>query len=151
MTSVQIVDADDLYRSVRAGEYTILNGRVTFSASAFNDRERKPSVDAASLRADPRESRRSTADGIAKLVAGEVRQTCKVIIFDKKGKPTGEHSVDVVHRPIKDDPDGEPDNAAHCQVECHPAIDTDSKFRRLKEALAAMATRYGFIVAPGTP
>lgn len=149
MTSTHVYDRDELYRSVRAGEYTTLNGKVAFSASAFNDRERKPSVDVSSIRKDPRESRRSIADGVAKLVAGEIRGTCKIPIYDKKGRPTGQHSVDVLHRPIENDP-SEPDNPAHCQIECHPTIEDDNRFKRLKEALAVMANKYGWVVEPGS-
>ncbi|WP_316181519.1 hypothetical protein [Bradyrhizobium sp. SZCCHNRI1009] len=144
-----VPDTDDLYRSVREGEYRAVGGRVTFSASAFGDRERKPSVDMSSIRKDAREARKSTEQGVAKLVAGEVRQSCKIPIYDKKGKQTGEHSVDAIHRPIKDDPNGDPDNPAHCQIECHPTIDNDGRFKRLKEALAAMASKYGWVVTPG--
>ena len=149
MTPMHVYDSDALYRSVRDGEYTTRNGRVAFSASAFSDRERKPSVDTSSIRKDPKESRKSSADGVAKLVAGDVRKTCKISIFDNKGRPTGQHSVDVLHRPIENDPN-EPDNLAHCQIECYPTIDNDNRFKRLKEALAAMASQYGWLVEPGS-
>jgi hypothetical protein len=138
MQPLHVYDSDQLYRSVRDGEYTTHNGRVAFSASAFGDRDHKPSVDTSSLRSDPREARKSPEQGVAKLVAGEVRKTRKIPIFDGKGKQTGEHSVDVFHRPIENDPNGEPDNLAHCQIECHPTIENDGRFKRLKEALAAM-------------
>jgi hypothetical protein len=149
MTPFHVYDPDQLYRSVRPGEYTTREGKVTFSASAFNDRDHKPSVDTSAFRKDPRDARKSQADGVAKLIAGEVRKSCKIPIFDNKKRRTGEHSVDVLHRPIINIP-GEPDNVAHCQVECHPTIDSDSRFKRLKEALAALANKYGLIVEPGS-
>jgi hypothetical protein len=149
MTPKHIYDPEELYRSVRQGEYAIRNGQVAFSASAFNDRERKPSVDTSAIRKDPRDSRKSPSDGIAKLVAGEVRKISAIPIFDQKGRKTGEHSVDVLHRPIVN-VEGEPDNPAHCQVECHPTIDNDGRFKRLKEALAALANKCGFVVEPGS-
>jgi hypothetical protein len=145
-----VPDSDELYRSVREGEYKTINGKVAFSASAFNDRDRTPSVDMSSIRTDPREARKSVDQGVAKLVAREVRASRKIPICDDKGNQTGEHSVDVIHRPIKNDADGEPDNPAHCQIECHPTIDSDNRFKRLKEALAAMANRYGWVVRPGS-
>lgn len=151
MAAIHIDDSHDLYRSVREGEYTTLNGKVAFSASAFNDRDRKPSVDTAALRGDPRETRRGSEQGVAKLVAGDVRKTSAIPIKNAKGEVIGGHSIDIIHRPIKDDPSGEPDNPAHCQVECHPTMDSDTRFKRLKEALAAIANRYGWVVAPGTP
>lgn len=144
-----VPDTDDLYRSVREGEYRTIAGKVTFSASAFSDRSRKPSVDMSSIRKNPGEARKSVEQGVAKLIAGEVREACKIPIYDNKGNKTGEHSVDAIHRPIKDDLGGEPDNPAHCQIECHPTIDNDGRFKRLKEALAAMATKYGWVRRPG--
>jgi hypothetical protein len=146
---MRIEDSHDLYRSVREGEYTTLNGKVTFSASAFNDRNRRPSVDTSALRKDPRESRKSNEQGVAKLTAAEVRKTSGIPIRNAKGEVIAKHSVDVIHRPIKDDPAGEPDNEAHCQIECHPAMDSDTRFKRLKEALAAIANNYGWLVQPG--
>jgi hypothetical protein len=150
MQPMHIYDSDELYRSVREGEYKTINGKVAFSASAFNDRERKPSVDTSSIRRDPRECRKSPDQGVTKLVAHEVRSARKIPIYDAKQKVIGEHSVDVLHRPIQDDPGGEPDNLAHCQVECHPTIDNDNRFKRLKEALAAMANKYGWVIEPGS-
>lgn len=150
MEQMHVYDPDNLYRSVREGEYITRDGKVAFSASAFNDRERKPSVDTSSIRTDPRETRKSVDQGVAKLIAGEIRKTCKIPIFDSKGKRTGEHSVDVLHRPIENDPDGEPDNLAHCQIECHPTMDNENRFKRLKEALAAIANQYGWVVEPGS-
>lgn len=151
MEPLHVYDPDELYRSVREGEYVTRDGKVAFSASAFSDRERKPSVDTSALRKDPREARRSADQGVAKLIAGEMRTNCKVSIFNNKGKETGAHRVDVLHRPIENDPDGEPDNLAHCQIECDPMIDNDRVFKRLKEALAGMATQYGWVVKPGSP
>jgi hypothetical protein len=147
MTPTHVYDSEELYRSVRSDEYKTINGRVIFSASAFNDRDRKPSVDRSGMRKDPKDARKSPTDGITKLIAREIRGTCKISIFDKKGKVTGQHAVDVLHRPIVDSP-GEADNLAHCQIECHPTIENDGSFKRLKEALAVMATRIGFVVEP---
>lgn len=134
---------------MREGEYTTRDGKVTFSASAFNDRDRKPSVDTSAIRTDPREARMSNDQGVTKLTAAEVRSTSGIVIRDARGNVIGQHSVDVIHRPIKDDANGEPDNPAHCQIECHPTMDHDARFKRLKEALAGIATRYGWVVAPG--
>ena len=145
-----VPDSDDLYRSVREGEYRTVDGKVAFSASAFKDRDKKPSVDMSSVRTDPRAARKSAEQGVVKLVAGEVRKSRKIPIYNAKQEQTGEHSIDVIHRPIKDDANGEPDNPAHCQIECHPTIDNDNRFKRLKEALAAMASKYGWVVKPGT-
>ncbi|MCK1629674.1 hypothetical protein [Bradyrhizobium sp. 162] len=151
MSVIHIEDSHDLYRSVKEGEYTTRNGQLTFSASAFNDRDRKPSVDTSALRNDPREARRSPEQGVTKVTAAEVRRTSGIPIRNAAGEQIAAHEVDVIHRPIKDDPGGEPDNEAHCQVECNPAMDHDKRFKRLKEALAAIASRYGWVVYPGSP
>ncbi|TFV69415.1 hypothetical protein E4K64_33325 [Bradyrhizobium frederickii] len=151
MSVIHIDDSHDLYRSVREGEYTTRNGQITFSASAFNDRDRKPSVDTSALRTDPRATRKSPEQGVAKLTAVEVRKTSGIPIRNAAGEQIAAHEVDVVHRPIKDDPEGEPDNDAHCQVECHPVMDHDKRFKRLKEALAGIANKYGWVVQPGSP
>jgi serine/threonine protein phosphatase PrpC len=141
-------DAEDLYRSIRAGsdDYSIQNGVVFFSSSAFDDRDMTPSVDRSSMRADPADSRITPSDGITKVLTADVRKSCKIEIIEN-GKPTGEYRADAVHRPIEDDP-VEPDNLAHCQVECDPAMANGSRFKKLKAALANLANRNGFIVKP---
>ena len=149
MNPLHVYDYEKLYRSVRPGEYKTIGGKVIISASAFNDRDRKPSVDRAWLDRDFRGIRKSPADGITMIIAGEVRSNSSVEAFDAKGRKIGQHTVDVMHRPIIECP-GEPDKPAHCQVECDPAIETDNTFKRLKEALAGLATRVGFIVRPGS-
>jgi hypothetical protein len=147
MNPLHVYDYEDLYRSVRPDEYKTIGGKVIISASAFNDRERKPSVDRAWIGRDFKEIRKSPSDGITKLTAGEVRTNSSVEAFDAKGRKIGRHTVDAMHRPIIDCP-GEPENPAHCQIECDPRIETDNTFKRLKEALAGLATRVGFIVRP---
>jgi hypothetical protein len=149
MDPTAVEDSEDLYRSVRASgnEFTLVDGAYKISSSAFDDRDRKPSVDRSPLRPRPEECKLSPTDGVTKLTAAEVRSSCNVKIFDKKGQVTGVHQVNVIHRPIKASAT-EKENLAHCQIECDPAIDTDARFRRLKEALARIATKHGFVVAP---
>ena len=147
MNPLHVYDYEELYRSVRPGEYKTIDGKVIISASAFNDRERKPSVDRAWLDRDFMDIRKSPSDGITMLIAGEVRSNSAVETFDGKGRKIGQHTADVMHRPIINCPE-EPDNPAHCQIECNPALETDNTFKRLKEALAGLATRVGFIVRP---
>jgi len=147
MNPLHVYDYEELYRSVRPDQYKTISGKIIISASAFNDRERKPSVDRSWPGRDPKDARQSQADGITKLFAREIRSTCNVPIFDKKQRQTDQHAVDVLHRPIINRPD-EPDNPAHCQIECDPSIEKDNSFKRLKEALAGLATRVGLIVKP---
>ena len=93
MNPLQVYNYEALYRSVRPDEYKTIGGRVIISASAFNDRERKPSVDRAWLDRDLKEIRKSPTDGITKLIAGEVRSSSNVAIFDKKGRKTGQYAT----------------------------------------------------------
>ena len=42
----------------------------------------------------------------------------------------------------------EADNLAHCQIECNPLIESGSRFKKLKAALANLANKHGFVVPP---
>jgi hypothetical protein len=142
-----VQDAEELYRSIKSQSkaYTQVDGRTVFSSSAFDDRMLMPSVDRSALILNPRYSKKSPSDGVAKLIAREVRNSCKIVIDPKD--PSAHYAVDVIHRPIFSDP-VDPENLAHCQIECAPAISSNSRFKKLKEALARLATRHGFIIAP---
>jgi hypothetical protein len=150
MNPTLVDNSESIYRSIRhdAGEYTEVNGKVVFSASAFNDKEHKPSVDRSAIRLDPKDARRSISDGIAKIEVADVRARCDIKIVDDKGRETGEYAVDVIHRPLSSPPEPKK-NCAHCQIECSPSIASGSRFRKLKEALAALAGQHGFLVKPG--
>lgn len=76
----------------------------------------------------------------------EVRESCRVPII-KNGVAVGDYAVDAIHRPIENDPN-QADNLAHCQIECNPIIESPSRFKKLKAALAALATRHGFVIPP---
>src|SRR5229473_863250 len=135
MQATVVDDAEDLYRSIRANsdEYDYQNGKVFFSSSAFDDRLKTPSVDRSSIRTDPADARKNATDGVAKLLTRDVRSSCKIPII-KNGTPAGDYAVDVVHRPIENDP-VEAENLAHSQIECNPVIESGSRFRKLKAAL----------------
>src|SRR6266478_5735074 len=91
MNPLHVYDYEELYRSVRPDEYKTIEGKVNISASAFNDRERKPSVDRAWIDRDFKDIRKSPADGITKLIASEVRANSDVATFDAKGRKIGLH------------------------------------------------------------
>ncbi|MDA9504195.1 hypothetical protein XI09_05345 [Bradyrhizobium sp. CCBAU 11386] len=148
MDPTVVDDAEDLYRSIRANtdEYFYQDGKLVFSSSAFDDRFMKPSVDRSSLRHNPADARINITDGVAKVLADDVRRSCKIPII-RNGVPVGEYAVDAVHRPIENDQDV-PDNLAHCQIECNPIIESGSRFKKLKAALANLATKHSFIVPP---
>lgn len=145
-----VQNTEELYRSIKSHSkaYTQVDGQTVFSSSAFDDRMLMPSVDRSALILKPEYSKKSPSDGIAKLITIDVRNSCKIVIDPNAKGPLAEYAVDVIHRPILDDPDPTEDNLAHCQIECAPAISSNSRFKKLKEALARLATRHGFVIAP---
>lgn len=99
-------------------------------------------MDRAVLRASPNETRSNSANGVVTLVAHQVRTTSDEVFNNQR-------LVDVHPRPIEqDNPDGEPENLAHAQIEAHPNFESDSQFKKLKEALARLATEAGWTIAP---
>jgi hypothetical protein len=148
MEATIVDDAEDLYRSIRADDYSYYDGKVVFSSTAFDDRDMKPSVDRSSMRTNPAEARISPTDGVTKVLTADVRKSCKIPII-RNGVAVGDYAVDAIHRPIENDPT-EADNLAHCQIECDPLIDSGSRFRKLKAALATLANVHGFIVEPNS-
>lgn len=149
MEATPVEDIEDLYRAIRSDgtEFTVTGGQVRFSASAFNDRARKPSVDRSAVRTDPRDSRKSATDGVAVVRAAQVRSIRTIRVDPAKKVDERTYQVDAIHRPLPDDNDPT-ENPAHCQIECCPSIATDNHFKKLKEALALLANSRGFIVAP---
>lgn len=132
----RVPDDPKLYKGSTGGDL------VHLSASAFNDRCKRPSVDRATLRgSDPLRSCLDDSDGVVSLIAAEVRKV-KVDQLDAKQKPVRTHDIDVLHRP-------EPHNYAHAQVEPAPSIETNTTFHRLKERLARLAEARGWTVVPG--
>lgn len=150
MAEDRISDEDQLYRSVPAieGFFKVVDGRVCFSSSAFNDPNYSPSVDRANLRQSPAESKLHDSDGIAGLKASDARGI-KVRVTPET--PTGPefYAVDVVPRPVPaENPRGLPENPAHAQIESSPHITANKRFQKVKEALAREATKYGWLLEP---
>lgn len=144
-------DDEELYRRVRSAskfeEYFIDRGKLIINPSAFNDPYRKPSVDRAELKQlKPTLSRLNETDGIVSLVTCDVR-AIKDVETKTEEKETV-HAVDVI-------PDPTPDNSAHSQIIVNPEFfDTESKqkktFRKLRVALAKLATKNGWTLKPNT-
>lgn len=140
-----IGDAEIVLRSIRdqSGEYTFRDGILRVSTTAFNDRDRKPSVDREIIRVIPALAKKSDTDGVLSLVVSDVRLISNVKTNDPKGRPVAEHSVDVTPDPI----DG---NVSHCLIICRPALHNETVFKKLKEALARLAERGGWRVPPAS-
>jgi hypothetical protein len=116
-----------------------------FSASCFNDRGAKVSVDRANLRRDADEAKLSPTDGIIKLLTKDIREMAPIPAMDG-GQ---DYVIDVHARAIlADNPEGLPENLAHAQIEANPDFPNSSRFRKLKEALALLADRSGWFVLP---
>ena len=148
MTVTRVEDNELLYRAVRANgdEYCVADGVLRITANAFNDRTSKPSVDRSSVRPDPRDTRLSPTDAVTSLVTEDVREIGPIKIAAPSGPVS--YSVDVHHRPI-DGSETEAANPAHCQIECDPEIKS-THYKRVKEALALLATKRGWSVPPNS-
>jgi hypothetical protein len=150
-TLVTIVDdSEDLIRRIPADSncYDSSDGTLRFSSTAFNDRDHMPSVDRRKLKASLNDCKNHPTDGLLLLIANEVR-AIKLPQTDQKGKPTSDtHKIDVMHRPIDaDNAWGLPANEAHSQVESTPIL-SESRFKKLKEALARIAEKRGWLASP---
>ena len=142
-----IANEELLYRRIRSfagGQacYVVEGSRIRFTAAAFLDPKKRPSVDRANLRnGDPHRSRLTKDDGIVQLQTGTVREIGVIEKKDAKGNTVSQHMVDVEAAPI----DG---NEAHAEITLSPEVGGKA-FERLKEALARLATDSGWLVLPG--
>lgn len=150
MPEDRVENDDELYRRIpnAPGMYSVVDGKLHFSSTAFNDRGHKPSVDRAKLRSSPCETKLAVTDGVISLFAVEIRD----ISIENVGAAVDEppnYSVDVIPRPVLfDNPEGLPENKAHAQVETNPILASPSRFKKLKEALAILASNRDWIVKP---
>jgi len=146
-TPVTLVqNTEELIRRVSA-DSTRGDGKLT--STAFNDPNRQPSVDRRSLRASLDECKVKSTDGLVRLVADEIRKLQIAQIDAATREPAGtNYQIDVMHRPIDLGNDrGEPPNPAHSQIEATPALNR-SRFDKLKELLARLAEKNGWLVQP---
>ena len=141
-----VLDHELIYRAVRdTSDHHVCDaeGRLLrLGNSAFNDPERKPSVDRATLQqGGPVLSRRNPSDGVVTLCAVEVRSVSSVVTNNAKGEPLHTHAVDVKHIP-------ELTNYSHAQIESAPAVASDGAWKKLKEALCRIAMTRGWSATP---
>jgi hypothetical protein len=139
----EIENPDELYRSLRPDDVGTA-GKI--KSTAFNDRlKRQPSVDQAKLRASPEESKKNPEDGIAVLVAGEVR-AISVAVDAKDG---AKHNIDVVPDPIeRNEQEGVEENLAHALIVSTPDFINPTRFKLLKHALAELANSRERLIEP---
>jgi hypothetical protein len=164
MVDIQITridEAEELIRRVPADPNLYgtdpASGELRISSSAFNDPELKPSVDRRKMLAKLEDSKKTPTDGLVKLVTMDVRNIKTVEQFDKAGnkipsdnpgQPFKIHPFDAIHRPVAEDPTrGTAENPAHSQIEATPELNS-GRFKKLKEALARLATKNGWLISP---
>ncbi len=106
-------------------------GNRRISSMAFNDSERRPSVDRAVLcpgGSQETQARFSPGSGVLSLLARDVRT-----LTAAHGGTGQVYRVDVEPVPL-------PGNPPHAEIFGRPPFDTDKVFERIKQALARIAT-----------
>jgi hypothetical protein len=139
-----------VYRSVKRDDLSQRPGdkKLRVSSAAFNDRNKRPSVDRAMLRKRPEHSKKSGTDAVYALPVGRIRDM-KIEIQGEKQKTKKAYAIDVIPRPIRQVQFGAGIiNLAHSQVESAPEFDSDSHFRKLKERLAWLAEEETPVLGP---
>ena len=149
MTPTKVEDEEALYRAIRSGsgEYVRAEGALRFTVLAFADRECKPSIDRSSIRTDPTGARKGGTDGVTKLITHEARAICDIKVAPEKRGDTAVYAIDAIHDPIEAS-DAEAENQAHCRIVCAPEVKINHFNKRVREALANIATTHGFVVEP---
>lgn len=144
----KVEDDEVLYRNVSSECFSIADGALRLTSTAFNDRRQKPSVDRARLcGANPAFTKKKPTDGVVSLTALSVRQIADVVQNDKHGRSILVHAVDAIPDPVKDDP-MLPDNPAHALIIATPDFESDKVFKKLKESLARIASQGGWLIEP---
>ena len=134
-----VEDDEELYRSIREGQYTIENGILRPNSQAFSDRYKKPSVDRANLVGnDPEQSKKSETDGVVSIVVTQVRETT-----------IEDYQLNVISRPIINH-ETLPDNPAHAQIEPNKEYTSDKHFRKVIQRLSRLAEERGWLIEPSS-
>ncbi len=146
-------DGEFLYRRVLSGKdhFSESDGSLRVYSTAFNDPTFQPSVDREALCGGALNCKNDPSDGILALITREVRALSVPMTKQPQLSKAQLHSIDVKARPIlAKNPDNVPENPAHAQIEADPAFTTDSRFKKLKEALALLAAKRGWAAPPIT-
>ena len=134
ITAFAPIENDEiLYRAVRNDPRFFPEdgqGGRRISSMAFNDPNRRPSVDRALFcpaGAEETRARFSEGSGVLSLIAGEVRGLSAV-----HGATGAIYGVDVEPVPLTE-------NSAHAEIFGQPPFDTDRLFERIKLSLSRIA------------
>jgi hypothetical protein len=139
-----VSDDEQVLRRVSARSATFRDGQWKVSSEAFNDPSLKPSVNRAILRT-AQQTQLEPTQGVCQLHVQQIRAITTVLQEPSKVP----YKVDVIPRPIRaDNPDGEPENLSHAQVEVEPAFSNPSRFKKLKDALSRLASESAWAIKP---
>lgn len=144
MIEERVGDDEKLFRRIpcEMGYYTLKDGAVHLSSSAFSDRLKQTSVDRSCLcHGDPSHTQEDPRDGVAILVASEVRE------ISAKGKAFAGGEVKYVIDVVPD-PDYRNGNLAHAIIVPTPSYETPSVYKRVTQALARLAERRQWAIQP---
>jgi hypothetical protein len=143
-------DDEILLRRVRIAWVRYDGGTWHLTSQAFNDVGYRPSVDRHSLRLDASICKHDASDGVASIVARDVRAITSIMLNPNADRELQRaYLVDVIARPIVDgNVEQEPENLAHAQVETQPGFETRSRFDKLKDALCRLAQPRGWVIEP---
>ncbi len=148
----RIDDPETLLRSVRtSGNFYRYDesGGLQISTTAFNDPARQPSLDRLIFLQSADAAKKSHTDGLLRLIAHEIR-AIQLSQIGANGQPLqGQfHRIEPIHSPIlAGNAAGHPPNPAHSHIESAPVL-SGARFNRLKELLAKMAQKHGWVVTP---
>ena len=123
--------------------YQIVDNTAKVTSQAFAYRNRRPSVDRASLcNYDPSHTQKNAQDAVVSLITEKVRLIDEVVQNDPKGNPEFTYKIDVVYRPLDE-------NVAHAQIEPSPEYRNQTPFKKkLLERLANLANQREWEIPP---
>ena len=135
----RVDDEEILFRRVLndTNQYHVEDDEVRVSATAFNDRQKRPSVDRKRICKTPIWTQQGAEHGVLRITAAQVRGIDS-IEHKKKGEQFS-YAFDVHPDPIVDPPKGERPNPSHAEIRPNPDFKTNSPFKKLKERLAILA------------
>lgn len=141
-----IPDHELLYRRIpaRTSFFSVHDGKLRLSNAAFSDAMRQPSVDrAALLQFFPARALTRPDQGVVCLIAGEVRAIYDITSDDQTARGAVAHDMDVIAAPS-------PHNRAHALIVAVPSLPSERPFLKLRERLARLAERRGWVLEPST-
>lgn len=150
MSSAPVENNEILHRSVPCDAVVWTSNGWHLTTEAFNDRWMSPSVDRRAIRPRAEESKISATDGIAQLLAAEVR-ACDEVVHNPDAPPLAQvrYKLDVEPDPIKEgNGEGRVPNLSHALIKSAPAVASKSRFKKIKEALCRLARRREWAIQP---